>query len=134
MTSEEEATRLLKEDHEKRSLAKKLSQDAETEETDADEGRYRVLLEDKFEAVVLGDYGSDFSAIPPRVVDEITKVCPDFVVKGLKTPLKLILTFNTESEVSSTASRSVVMTVTIIAGLTKRASESEESLALGSRT
>lgn len=41
--------------------------------SDAEEGLYRVLLEDKVETVVLGDYGSDFNAIPPRLLDEVRK-------------------------------------------------------------
>lgn len=97
MTSEEEATCLLKEYREKSARSKKLRGDDEMVEPDVDEERYRVLLEDK--VVVLGDYGTEFSAIPHRVVEDVAKVCPDAVVKDLEAPLNSNLAFDTKSEV-----------------------------------
>ena len=92
ITSEEEKASLLKKYYDSKKSAKsvKLSgqeqdssndtpgvaahPDSQIPEPNAEEGRFRVVLEDKIESIALSDTGSDFNAIPSSIMEKVVKI------------------------------------------------------------
>ena len=79
----------------------------------ADNGRFIIFINDMVRDVALGDYGSDFNAIPHSTLSNILKATPNIVSETLKQPLELIGAFKTDKEKFS-ASKSVILNLTII--------------------
>ncbi len=51
----------------------------------ASDGRYRIKLEDTIDSIALGDSGSDWSAIPVSIANEISSAVPDVDIVALDT-------------------------------------------------
>jgi len=81
---------------------------------DAEEGRYRIFIEDNVVAVALGDYGADFSAISEDIAAKVQSSDTKVAFKKFDKPMQLECAFKTESRVKFTASRSVVLSITIV--------------------
>lgn len=80
----------------------------------AEEGRYRIFLDDTVVETVLGDSGADFSALAASTFFKFKAAKPNIAVKELDSPIQLVGVFKTNSkEVKFTASASVVLTFTI---------------------
>lgn len=82
--------------------------------TDPEEGRYRILFEEKFQGVVLCDYGSDFNAITHSLFKQVKAAGPSLAVTNFEKPMVLKVAFDTDKSVIFSASRSVIITITII--------------------
>ena len=80
---------------------------------DAEEGRYRILIEDKVSAIALGDSGVDFSAITAALAAKLSTADTTIDVKKFDSPLVLESAFKTDSTVQLLALRSVVLSITI---------------------
>ena len=81
---------------------------------DPEAGRFRVLIEDKVEAVILGDSGAEFSALPDSLMQKVLKVDPEIAVNNFDKPMQLKVAFDTDKSISFTASRSTTLDITII--------------------
>jgi len=81
---------------------------------DAEEGRYRIFIEDNVVAVALGDYGADFSAISQDMAAKVLSSDPKVEFKKFDKPMELECAFKTDSSVKFTASRSVALAITIV--------------------
>ena len=96
-----------------RTAKKAASQDCPM--PNAQEGRYRIALEDTIIETVLGDSGADFSAICSSTFKKVKTAMPTLAVKAFEKPLKLVGAFHNDkaNDPPFTASASVVLTVTI---------------------
>ena len=65
-------------------------------EADFDEskGRYRVILEDEVDAIALGDYGADESALPLTMLNRLKNTAKELVVTPVKPPFELSAAIN----------------------------------------
>lgn len=81
---------------------------------DAEEGQYRMLIEEKVATISVGDSGFDFSAIKSSIFNKILPVCNDVVVKTFDTPMLLKGAFDTDSSTNYHASLSAVLTISLI--------------------
>ena len=83
----------------------------------AERARYEIRFEDKVDAIVLGDYGSDINAVPVDTAAEVLKAEPGIKVKHLETPHSLscafISTGNEGKKLSFSASKSVKLNFVI---------------------
>lgn len=80
--------------------------------SDADEGRFRIALEHAVFDIVLGDSGSDFSAIDTSIFNKVKTVMPDVNLKTFNPPIPLAGAFKSDNKATFFASRSVVLTAT----------------------
>lgn len=86
------------------------------EEPNADDGRYRILLDKTVDALALGDYGSHFNVITHDLLTKITSQSPDLPIEGLTPPIQLHTAINGRANfpIEFTASKSVNASITII--------------------
>ena len=80
---------------------------------DADEGRFRIALNDTVLDIVLGDSGSYFSVITKSTMDKVVKATPSLPVKSLQKPITVVCQFKTDKHDKFSPSQSVALTVTI---------------------
>lgn len=81
----------------------------------AADGRYRVTLEDAVDAIALGDYGSDESAIPFSLLQEVLESEPNVLVVKLNTPTSLATAIKSTkpNPITFTASQTAQLSLTI---------------------
>ena len=78
-----------------------------------DDGRFNIIINDVVRDVALGDYGSDFNAIPHSTLSKILTANPNVTSETLNHPLELVGAFKTDKEKFS-ASKSVILNLTLI--------------------
>lgn len=115
-TSEEMKKELLAEFYEEKKNLKSVTRVPVVPTPNAAEGRYQVMIEDKIQAVALGDYGSDINAIPASIYETVIASEPTITTQTLPKPmlLKLAIANATEQGSDFTASRTSYMSVTIV--------------------
>lgn len=124
-TSEELKKKLLKqrwedkqnskETKKQKTSAKSLKGPEEAEAMDivADDGRFDIVINDKVRDVALGDYGSDFNAMPLSTFERVASGDASVVPEKFPCPVELIAAFKTETE-TFTSSMSALLNITLI--------------------
>ncbi len=81
----------------------------------AEDGRYRVLLEDKVDSVALGDPGSDYSAVSSALFEKVLSAAPGAGTKTFNQPMHLEAAVNgtEDNPIKFTASKSATLSITI---------------------
>lgn len=62
-----------------------------------DDGRYNILIEGAAHDVVLGNYGSDFNAMPQATFDKVVQASPNVSVSYFDQSLQLVGAFKTDN-------------------------------------
>lgn len=118
ITSPDGKKRLIKEWFEqKKKIKAAKSSSSYTDVSDfpnAEDGRYRIYIEDEIIAVALDDTGADLSAILEDIAAKLESSDAKVVFKKFKTPMELVGAFKTEGNVKLTATSSVALSITII--------------------
>ncbi len=103
------------EETKKQRTAKSMKQSttAETSNHSTDDGRFNIIINNVVQDVALGDYGSDFNAMPQSTFTKILKATPKVISKQFSPPMELMGAFKTDKETFST-SKSAVLNITLI--------------------
>lgn len=115
-----EASKSKREENKKVKTAKSVKESSEhyndqvtLKTSDTNDGRFSMLIEDKVLDVALGDYGSDFNAMPQSTLTRAMKSVPNIAVSRFSNPVELVGAFKTDA-VTFSASKSVVLTITLL--------------------
>lgn len=118
-TSEERKKELLQEYYKNRKAqvkSVKLADMQNTQTPSAEDGRYKVILEDVVSATALGDYGSDQCAMPNSLLKEVIQADSTVPVEILEEPLQLeaAVKGTKDNPILFSASKTATLSLTIM--------------------
>ena len=100
-------------DSKKRRTAKSVRSHCTRNRENMDDGRFAIIFNDLVQDIALGDYGSDFNAMPHSTFKKILKVSLNVCPEHLSSPIELVGAFKTDKEKFS-ASKSAPLNITLI--------------------